>query len=73
MADRVESAIRDKFVFLSETPGAGHARSNLTTEAVKFFPVYWYLIVYRSETNPLQVVSVLHGSRDLERILKTRL
>jgi plasmid stabilization system protein ParE len=68
MADHVESAIKDKFVFLSGTPGAGHTRRNLTTEAVKFFPVY-----YRPETDPLQVVSILQASRDLEQILRDRL
>jgi len=37
MADRIESAIRDKIVFLAGSPGAGHWRKNLTDQAVKFF------------------------------------
>jgi antitoxin ParD1/3/4/toxin ParE1/3/4 len=73
IADRVESVIRDKIVFLAENPGAGHWRKNLTDAAVKFFPVYSYLIVYRPDTTPLQVVSVLHGRRDVEQILKDRI
>ena len=73
VADRVESVIRDKIVFLAKSPGAGHWNKNLTDEAVKFFPVYSYLIVYRPETKPLQVVSILHGHRNIERILKGRL
>jgi toxin ParE1/3/4 len=73
MADRVESAIREKIVFLSVSPDAGHWRKNLTEEAVKFFPVYSYLIVYRPETTPLQVVSILHGRRDVEQVLRDRL
>jgi toxin ParE1/3/4 len=72
-ADRVESVIRERIVFLSKTPGAGHWRKNLTDEPVKFFPVYSYLIVYRPDTKPLQVVSILHGRRDLEQVLKGRL
>jgi antitoxin ParD1/3/4/toxin ParE1/3/4 len=72
VADRVESVIRDRIVFLAGTPGAGHWSKNLTDEAVKFFPVYSYLIVYRPETKPLQVVSILHGRRNVERILKER-
>jgi toxin ParE1/3/4 len=71
-ADRVESVIRDKIAFLSRRPGAGHWRRNLTVENVKFFPVYSYLLVYRPETKPLQVVSILHGRRDVERILSER-
>ncbi len=73
MADRVESVIRERIVFLAKTPGAGHWRKNLTDEPVKFFPVYSYLIVYRPDTKPLQVVSILHGRRDVERILEHRL
>jgi plasmid stabilization system protein ParE len=33
VADRVESVIRDKIVFLARTPGAGHWNENLTDEA----------------------------------------
>lgn len=73
MADRVESVIRDRIVFLAETPGAGHSRNGLTEETVKFFPVYSYLIVYRPKTKPLQVVSILHSHRDVKKILKGRL
>ncbi|HLV96406.1 MAG TPA: type II toxin-antitoxin system RelE/ParE family toxin [Candidatus Acidoferrales bacterium] len=72
-ADRVESVIRERIGFLTKTPGAGHSRVDLTGEAVKFFPVYSYLIVYRPETRPLQVVSILHGRRDVERVLTERL
>jgi len=73
VADRVESAIRDKIVFLTKRPSAGHWRKDLTDATVRFFPVYSYLIVYRPDTKPLQVVSILHGHRDIARILKDRL
>jgi antitoxin ParD1/3/4 len=73
IADHVESVILDKIVFLAGNSGAGHPRKNLTAEPVKFFPVYSYLIVYRTDTNPLQIVSILHGRRDVEQILKARL
>jgi toxin ParE1/3/4 len=73
VADRIERAIRDKIIFLAGTPGAGHLRKDLTEAPVKFFPVYSYLIVYRPETKPLQVVAILHGYRDVEYILGQRL
>ena len=72
-ANRAESVIRDKIAFLAQNPGAGHWRRNLTDEAVKFFPVYSYLIVYRPDTVPLQIVSILQGYRNVEQILKARL
>ncbi len=73
MADRVVSVIREKIVYLAGRPGAGHWRKDLTDESVKFFSVYSYLIVYRPETSPLQVVAILHGRRDVEDLLKDRL
>ena len=72
-ADSVQSAIRSKFAYLAECPGGGHSRPDLTTAAVRFFPVYSYLIVYRPETKPLQIVAVLHGRRDVTKILSKRI
>lgn len=72
MAERVESVIREKIVFLARVPGAGHWRRDITHHAVKFFAVYSYLIVYRPETNPLHVVAILHGRRDIGRLLNDR-
>ncbi len=54
IADRVESAIREKIEFLARTPGAGHSRRDLTDEDVKSFPVHSYLIVYWPQTTPSQ-------------------
>ncbi len=73
VANRVESSIREKIVFLAKFPGGGHSRRDLTDEPVKFFPVYSYLIVYRAGVKPLQVVAILHGQRDVEVLLKNRL
>jgi antitoxin ParD1/3/4/toxin ParE1/3/4 len=73
IADRVEAAILDQVVSLAKRPGIGHWRKDLTDEAVKFFPVYSYLIVYRPDTKPLQVVAILQGRRNVEQILKSRL
>lgn len=72
MADRVESVIREKIWYLAANPGAGHWRKDLTGEPVKFFSVYAYLIVYRPQKIPVQVVAVLHGRRDIEQLLKDR-
>jgi toxin ParE1/3/4 len=53
---------------LAHSPGVGHKRQDLTDEAVKFWPIFAYLIVYDTEMRPLRIARVLHGSRDLERI-----
>jgi len=72
VASQVESVIRDKIAFLAKTPGGGHWRRDLTDEPVKFFPVYSYLIVYRPDTKPLEIVAILHGHRHVEVLLKDR-
>ena len=71
-ADRVESIIRSKFAYLAEFPGGGHWRRDLTSAEVRFFSVYSYLIVYRPETKPLQIVAILHSHRDVAKILPKR-
>ena len=40
---------------VAERPGIGHTRADLAREPVRFWPVYSYLIIYRPETNPLEV------------------
>jgi len=60
----VESVIRGKFPYLADFPNAGHRRQDLTSAPVRFLSVYSYLIVYRPETKPLQIVAILHAHRD---------
>jgi plasmid stabilization system protein ParE len=67
-ADRVESVIRSKSVYLADFPQVGHWRRDLTAAEVRFLAVYSYLIVYRPETKPLQIVAILHAHRDLTKI-----
>ena len=73
IADRLIAEIRTKMVFLSNAPAVGHRRSESTHPELRYFAVYSYLIVYRPMTKPLQIVSILHGMRDIERILDDRL
>jgi antitoxin ParD1/3/4/toxin ParE1/3/4 len=54
---------------LAEAPGLGHLRDDLTDEPLRFWAVYSYLIVYRPETDPLEIVRVLHGARDVRAVL----
>jgi antitoxin ParD1/3/4/toxin ParE1/3/4 len=65
VADRLHEAFRK----LAETPGLGHKREDLTLLPVLFWAAWSYLIVYRPETTPLEIVRVLHGARDVEPLL----
>ena len=50
-------------------PGMGHFRSDLAAEPLRFWRVRNYLVVYRSEKTPIEIVRVLHGARDAQVIL----
>jgi plasmid stabilization system protein ParE len=74
-ANRVEQAIYDACAFVSEGPMRGHSRRDLTPRALRFWTLTRYpncTVVYRPETAPLQVVAVLHGKRNIRRLLKQR-
>jgi plasmid stabilization system protein ParE len=71
-ARRVVAEFRKAFRDLAKTPGMGHSRADLTKRPVLFWPVYSYLIIYRPG-QPLEIIAVLHGKRNLKRILRGRL
>jgi plasmid stabilization system protein ParE len=60
---------------LARHPRIGAKRQDITMLPVRFWTITKfpnYVIVYRPETNPLQVVAVLHGKRDLREVLGQR-
>ena len=69
-AVRVRHALYDAVGKLAERPGIGHTRPDLTDRQLKFWSVYSYLVVYDPASRPLTIVAVLHGARDVERLLK---
>jgi plasmid stabilization system protein ParE len=74
-ADRVEQAIFEACAFVAEAPMRGHSRADLTARSLRFWTLTRYpnyTVVYRPETSPLQVIAVLHGRRNLRKVLKKR-
>jgi antitoxin ParD1/3/4/toxin ParE1/3/4 len=61
----LEASIRT----LARNPGIGHVREDLADRRHRFFPAGSYLIVYRFQTKPLQIVRILHASRDVQKLL----
>ena len=69
-AARVRQEIRDNCRRLAQHPYIGHERNDLSTrEDVRFWPVYSYLIIYRPASRPLEILRVLHGERDVKRVV----
>jgi plasmid stabilization system protein ParE len=74
-ADTVEAEIIATCRRLAFHPLAGTRRRDITTLPVRFWTLTKfsdYVIVYRPETVPLQVVAVLHGKRDLKEVFNRR-
>jgi len=70
-AQRVRRELRNSMRLLARTPGMGHFRSDLSDEPLRFWQVYSFLIIYRPETRPLQILRVLRAARDVRTILLT--
>ena len=68
-AIRVRNALYQALAMLAKMPELGHLREDLTGRPLKFWSVYSYLLVYDPATEPLEVVAVLHGARNVARIL----
>jgi plasmid stabilization system protein ParE len=72
-ANRVESAIFSACESLARHPLLGSKRSEITPLPVRFWTVARFpnfIVVYRPDTRPLQVIAVLHGKRDLKALLE---
>lgn len=64
-ADKVRDQIFEAINKLASMPGMGHHREDLADKRHRFWAVYSYLVVYRDETNPLEIIAIVHGKREL--------
>lgn len=69
--DTVLDALLDAMRRIAATPGLGHLREDITDEPLRFHPVWSSLVIYRV-TEPVEIVRVLHGARDVARQLRRR-
>src|SRR5437870_1099570 len=60
-ADRLRDEIYEALVKLAQTPGMGHLREDLVDEPLRFWSVHRYLIIYRPQSQPLEIVRILSG------------
>jgi toxin ParE1/3/4 len=68
-ADAQIDRIVERFVMLSQFQGAGRSREELAS-GLKSFSVDNYVIFYRIIDSGIEVIRVLHGSRDISPIFK---
>lgn len=71
-ADRWIGRLFDAFDALTRAPGMGHKREDLTAYPILFWPVGAYLILYRVQSERIEIVAVTQGARDIPSFLRQR-
>jgi plasmid stabilization system protein ParE len=71
-ADRMIDTLFAAFERLAAMPGLGHSREDLTDQPLRFWTVDAYLVIYRAEQSPIEIVAVTRGGRDIPRFLRRR-
>lgn len=72
-AGRVFGELLEACDRLGTQPGMGHAREDLVAKhPIKFRTVYNYLVIYRVDRVPIEVLGIVHGARDVETLMKDR-
>jgi toxin ParE1/3/4 len=66
---KVIQEIDSKAQFYAEQPFLTQARSVLGCE-VRAFTVFWYVVIFRPNSDGIEVLRVIHGARDVARIFR---
>jgi len=70
VADAMLFDLESAMTKLSDRPGIGHRREDITRRDLRFHLVGRYFVIYRPNTMPLRIIRVLHASQNLKRIIK---
>lgn len=68
-ADRWVDKLEKAMQLLAQMPAIGHTRKDLTDQPVRFWPVGRYLIIYRPERQPIEIVRLVSAYRDVTALL----
>jgi len=68
-ADKVREDFYEAIHLLVDMPEIGHIREDLADTSLRFWRVHSYLIAYHPDTQPLEIVRILSGYRDMTRLL----
>lgn len=72
-ADRFLDELNQNIGRLADTPGMGHSREDLAQDRpLLFWPVGNYLILYRATKQPIEIVAIAHGKRDIPAFILRR-
>ena len=68
---RVVDALDAAIQLLADDPGIGHLRPDFTPQDVRFWSVFRYLVIYRPDTKPLEIVACCTASVTFDGCSKT--
>jgi toxin ParE1/3/4 len=63
--DRLLESFQSTFKLLATFPASGRRRDELRP-GVRSFPVGSYVVFYRQVSDKIEILRVLHGSRDID-------
>lgn len=66
---RVHDRFLETFEQLADVPGSGSRRTEITGDRVRWWRVFDWIVLYDWESSPLTILRVVHGARDLDRLL----
>jgi toxin ParE1/3/4 len=68
-AERLATAIDERCVLLGQFPELGRVREELAA-GLRSLSVERYVLFYRVTANAVEILRILHGSRDIDSIMK---
>jgi toxin ParE1/3/4 len=68
-ADAFIDKLYETMQLLAGKPGSGRQREDLAA-GIQSFPFGRYIIFYRVVTGAIEIVRVLHGARDIEKLFE---
>ena len=71
-AHSLHGRLHDGFQTLGRSPGIGHYHDELLSRKYRFWNLYPYVVVYAWQASPIQIISIVHGARDLATFLPLR-
>ncbi|HXQ22980.1 MAG TPA: type II toxin-antitoxin system RelE/ParE family toxin [Candidatus Acidoferrales bacterium] len=60
---RVDGELEKVLLRLAAYPHIGHRRTDLLLSRFRVWPFYSFLVIYKPETSPLEIVRIWHGAQ----------
>jgi toxin ParE1/3/4 len=62
----------DTFQHLAVWPHSGRLRDNIAPASIRFWITGEYVILYEPGSDPVRIIALFHGARDVEHILAVK-